>query len=142
MSAVSDVYKFISENSGVNRADILAAFPDTGASALVSAYERMYQAGKINRIASSQGYLYYTGDSAPQIESSKLAELEKTAIRLEEKGFYRRAATVWLQAYDCSQRHTDRERYAKRRRYCLSGMTSGTRDGSAAPVACYAEVPL
>jgi len=150
MSIVVDIYNFIAQGTGVTRLEMLAAFPDTNRNSVISAYERLHRTGKISRIQprdSKRGYQYLVTPSnapAPEVipeDKLRLQAIEKTARELEGRGLYRRAATVWLQAYDCAQRHTDRERYAKRRRCCLSGMTSGTRDGSAAPVACYAEVP-
>lgn len=151
MSISVDIYKFIAQHNGVTRGEMLKAFPDSSRDSVVSAYDRLYRAGKISRISSAddkRGYQYLvTDENAPGPEevpqdTNRLAAIVEIAESLEGRGFYRRAATVWLQAYDCAQRHADRERYAKRRRRCLSGMTSGTRDGSVSEVNCYAEVCL
>lgn len=150
MSIVAELYKFIAQHNGVTRLEMIAAFPDVNRNSVISSYDRLYRNGKISRISSrddKRGYQYLvTPENAPAPEAIpqdklQLQAIEQAARELEGRGLYRRAATVWLQAYDCAQRHTDRERYAKRRRRCLAGMTSGTRDGAAAPVACYTEVP-
>ena len=151
MSITVDIYKFIAQHSGVTRSEMLLAFPDLNRDAVISAYDRLYRSGKVSRMSSrddKRGYQYLVTDEnkpgpeeIPQ-DMKRLQAIVETAESLEKRGLYRRAATVWLEAYDCAQRHADRERYAKRRRRCLTGMTSGTRDGSAGEVVCYAEVSL
>lgn len=127
MNNISQVLEYITNNPGVLPSEVAAALPGINKSTVFGAVDNLWQAGKIQRIGSADGFRYLA-DQQDVSSNSVLAALEKRAVELEKKGQWRRAATVWLQAYDTANVNADRERYRKRRSRCLSGMTRGMPD--------------
>ncbi|HAF2131197.1 TPA: PerC family transcriptional regulator [Salmonella enterica] len=63
------------------------------------------------------------GSGDPQV----LAELVSSAEELESKGFFNRAATVWLEAFSESMTKRERDEFLRRRQKCLSHSKKRTR---------------
>ncbi len=127
MNNISKVLEYITNNPGVLPSEVAAALPAINKSTVFGAVENLWLSGKIQRIGSADGFRYLVEQQTVS-SNSVLAALEKRAVELEKKGQWRRAATVWLQAYDTASANADRERYRKRRSRCLSGMTRGMPD--------------
>lgn len=127
MNNISQVLEYITNSPGVLPSEVAAALPGINKSTVFGAVENLWLSGKIQRIESADGFRYLVEQQTVS-SNSALAALEKRAVELEKKGQWRRAATVWLQAYDTASVNSDRERYRKRRSRCLSGMTRGKPD--------------
>lgn len=128
MSYISKVLEYIKNNPCVLPSEVAAALPHINKSTAFGAVENLWQTGKIQRVESADGFRYMA-DQQGLSSNSVLAALEKRAVELENKRQWRRAATLWLQAYDAATVNADREKYRKRRARCLSGMTRGKPDG-------------
>ena len=128
MSNISKVLEYIKNNPGVLPSEVAAALPHINKSTAFGAVENLWQTGKIQRVESADGFRYMF-DQQELNSNSVLAALEKRAVELEKKRQWRRAATLWLQAYDAATLNADREKYRKRRARCLTGMTRGKPDG-------------
>ena len=128
MSNISKVLEYIKNNPGVLPSEVAAALPHINKSTAFGAVENLWQTGKIQRVESADGFRYMF-DQQELNTNSVLAALEKRAVELEKKREWRRAATLWLQAYDAATLNADREKYRKRRARCLTGMTRGKPDG-------------
>lgn len=127
MNNISQVLEFITNNPGVLPSEVAAALPGINKSTVFGAVENLWLSGKIQRVESADGFRYLVEQQTVS-NNSVLAALEKRAAELEKNRQWRRAATVWLQAYDTATVNADRERYRKRRARCLSGMTRGKPD--------------
>lgn len=128
MTAIEQVFQHIKNNPGLLPSEIAAALPEVNGSTAYRAIDSLWVYGEIERLAAGDGFRYFidtTNGSDPV-----LAELEKQASVLEEKGQRRRAAEVWLAAFDAAKSVNDRERYCQRRLRCLAGMTKGNGDES------------
>ncbi|EFH7974182.1 PerC family transcriptional regulator [Escherichia coli] len=128
MTAIEQVFQHIKTNPSQLPSQIAAALPDVNRSTVYGAIDNLWLCGEIQRFDSGDGFRYFvdtTNGSDPM-----LAELEKHASVLEEKGHRRRAAEVWLAAFDAAKSVNDRERYRQRRLRCLAGMTKGNGDES------------
>jgi DNA-binding MarR family transcriptional regulator len=128
MSNISKVLEYIKNNPGVLPSEVAAALPHINKSTAFGAVENLWQTGKIQRVESADGFRYMFAQQELN-SNSVLAALEKRAVELEKKRQWRRAATLWLQAYDAATLNADREKYRKRRARCLTGMTRGKPDG-------------
>jgi len=127
MNNISKVLEYIKNNPGVLPSEVAAALPGINKSTAFGAVDNLWQTGKIQRFESADGFRYLV-DQQSVSSNSALAALEKRAVELEKKRQWRRAATVWLQAYDLAIINADRERFRKRRASCLTGMTRGKPD--------------
>ena len=128
MTAIEQVFQHIKDNPGLLPSEIAAALPAVTRSTAYGAIDNLWMYGEIERLAAGDGFRYFvdtTNGSDPM-----LVELEKLARELEEKGQRRRAAEVWLAAFDAAKSVNDRERYCQRRLRCLAGMTKGFGDDS------------
>lgn len=117
MNIAQSILAVISKNPGVMVRDIRSALPEVNPVTLRSALRRLYCEGKLSSVAVPGGFAYYvTGATGPEdffsggIRSEILA-LEASAIELEKKRFYRRAAMVWQQLCDSNCAENDRERF-------------------------------
>jgi len=127
MSNISQVLEYIKSKPGVLPSEVAAALPHINKSTAFGAVDNLWHTGKIQRIESADGFRYLVDQQGVSSDSA-LAALEKSAVELEKKRQWRRAATVWLQAYDAATVNADREKYRKRRARCLTGMTRGKPD--------------
>lgn len=57
----------------------------------------------------------YTGTNDPRV----ISRLTRQAEELESRGLYRRAATVWMEAFCESHSQTERNNFLQRRERCL-----------------------
>ena len=128
MTAIEQVFQHIKDNPGLLPSEIAAALPGVSRSTAYGAIDNLWMYGEIERLAAGDEFRYFvdtTNGSDP-----RLAELENRARELEEKGLQRRAAEIWLTAFDAAKSVNDRERYRQRRLRCLAGMTKGNGDDS------------
>lgn len=132
MSTFDLVFEFVKLNPVSSARDIIEALPHINENSVGSALDRLYTAGTIERHNNGRNWVYYVDDPMTSDESQKLTQLENTALGLEARHLWRRAATTWLEAYDQAKTHTARERYIKLRTRCLAGMTRGVTDSSGA----------
>lgn len=128
MTAIEQVFQHIKANPGLLPSEIAAALPDVNRSTAYGAIDNLWMYGEIERLASGDGFRYFIDKARDN--DPVLAELEKQASALQEKGCRRRAAEVWLAAFDAAKSVNDRERYRQRRLRCLAGMTKGNGDES------------
>jgi len=128
MTAIEQVFQHIKDNPGLLPSEIAAALPEVNRSTAYGALENLWAYGEIERLEGADGYRYFI-DTARGNDAT-LAELETQARKLEKKGLFRRAATVWLEAFDNAESANDRELYRQRRLRCLAGMTKGYGDES------------
>ncbi|YCH28987.1 PerC family transcriptional regulator [Erwinia sp. D4-22] len=70
---------------------------------------------------------YFVSEQASEGDQ-KFSELSDKACRLEEKGWWNRAAEVWLCAMDSTRKETLRQKAIQRRKHCIS--TGAVRCGS------------
>lgn len=128
MTAIEQVFQHIKANPGLLPSEIAASLPDVNRSTVYGAIDNLWMYGEIERLASCDGFRYFIDKARDN--DPVLAELEKQASALEKKGQRRRAAQVWLAAFDAAKSVNDRERYRQRRLRCLAGMTKGYGDES------------
>ncbi|MEE6801311.1 MarR family winged helix-turn-helix transcriptional regulator [Escherichia coli O8:H10] len=128
MTAIEQVFQHIKDNPGLLPSEIAAALPEVTRSNAYGAIDNLWMYGEIERLAAGDGFRYFVDTTNGS--DSMLVELEKLARELEEKGQRRRAAEVWLAAFDAAKSVNDRERYRQRRLRCLAGMTKGNGDDS------------
>ncbi len=128
MTATEQVFQHIKANPGLLPSEIAASLPDVNRSTAYGAIDNLWAYGEIERLEGADGYRYFI-DTARGNDAT-LAELEAQARKLEKQGLFRRAAAVWLEAFDTAQSANDRELYRQRRLRCLAGMTKGNGDES------------
>ena len=138
MSTFDEVYEFIRTHPVSAARDLIEALPHINENSIGGALIRMYNQGMLERHKVGRNWVYYVDEPLTAAELKKLTELENLARELEAKKLWRRAATVWLEAYDTASNQTSRNRYAKCRAHCLSGMTHGVTDGSGSAPGNYA----
>lgn len=128
MTATEQVFQHIKANPGLLPSEIAAALPGVNRSTAYGAIDNLWAYGEIERLEGADGYRYFI-DTARGNDAT-LAALETQARELEKQGLQRRAAAVWLEAFDTAQSANDRELYRQRRLRCLAGMTKGYGDDS------------
>ena len=101
MNIAESIFEFIEKNPGKMLRDITAAFPETKPVTVKSAVHRLYYDGELASVEVTGGL------------SGEILALEATAKKLEEKRYYRRAATVWQQLCDSNCTAKARERYLR-----------------------------
>lgn len=101
MNIAKSIFEFIEKNPGKMLRDITAAFPETKPVTVKSAVHRLYYDGELASVEVTGGL------------SGEILALEATAKKLEEKRYYRRAATVWQQLCDSNCTAKARERYLR-----------------------------
>lgn len=130
MSQIFEIVQSLSGHPVSAARDLIEALPHINENSIGGALIRMYNQGMLERHKVGRNWVYYVDEPLTAAELKKLTELENLARELEAKHLWRRAATVWLEAYDTASNQTSRNRYAKCRAHCLSGMTHGVTDGS------------
>ena len=119
MNIAKSIFEFIEKNPGKMLRDIAAAFPETKPVTVKSAVHRLYYDGKLASVEVTGGFIYFVAGSIDIEEylpgglSGEILALEATAKKLEEKRYYRRAATVWQQLCDSNCTAKARERYLR-----------------------------
>ncbi|HAT3749135.1 TPA: hypothetical protein I8622_002110 [Klebsiella oxytoca] len=131
MSIAKSVFEFIEKNPGKMLRDIIAAFPGSKPVTVKSAVHRMYYDGKLSSLEVPGGFIYCVSGAADLEEylpggvSPEILELEVKAKKLEEKRYYRRAATVWQQLCDSNCTAKARERYMRLKNASLRSARTG-----------------
>lgn len=130
MNTIEEIFEYVRANPVSAAHDVVLATPHIDAMTVRGSLTYLHNQGRLERIKAGRNWCYYVEDPLTAAESKKLTQLENLACELQEKGFFRRAATIWLQAFDSAKSHAARNRYARNRANCLSGMTSGVSDGA------------
>jgi len=128
MSAFSEVLNYVRANGESTTNDVCAGLNHLDMRTVQRALERLFAVGQIKRKPCGRMYMYFTDEPSASTGNRLLAELATKALELEEKGLLRRAASVWLEAFDGAQTIQARACYAQRRARCLAGMTRGITD--------------
>ncbi|EFO5493658.1 PerC family transcriptional regulator [Salmonella enterica] len=137
MSLLADVQKFIELNRGVTAKELAAAFSDYRRMAVQQAASRLYRCKRVNRRLHGKVFRYYAGkDEAVTLtlrqkksraasryagsgDPKVIATLVSDAEDLESRGLFRRAATVWMEAFRESHIPSERSAFLARRERCL-----------------------
>lgn len=130
MSAFSEVLEYIRANGECTSIEVCCGLSNLDIRTVQRALERLVAIGQMKRKPYGRMFLYFTDAEMTPSETGRPVELAQQALDLEARGLMRRAATVWLEAFDCAQTPQARACYAQRRAKCLSGMTRGVADGA------------
>lgn len=132
MSLMADVQKFIEENQGCTSSDIANAFEGCSRRCVLQTASKLRQSGRVAHRYEGETHRHYalheepiaatkpvrncyTGTNDPQV----ILRLTRKAEELESKGLYRRAATVWMEAFCESHSQPERNKFLQRRERCL-----------------------
>ncbi|EBS4510241.1 hypothetical protein DQK33_19925 [Salmonella enterica subsp. enterica serovar Adamstua] len=137
MSLLADVQKFIELNRGVTAKELAATFSDYRRTAVQQAASRLYRCKRVNRRLAGDVFRYYAGKDEAVIltlrqkknraasrytgsgDPKVIATLVSDAEKLESRGLFRRAATVWMEAFRESHIPSERSAFLARRERCL-----------------------
>jgi len=124
MNVIDKIFEFIQRNPGASARDLARAFPQHHHTTVQRAAYRLYECELTTRKRIKSEYCYFVTKGAelsdvPTSNSCKLADLFLTAQNLESKSLWRRAATVWTEAYALAKMPNDRDHCLKRRAYCM-----------------------
>lgn len=120
MSLKSDVLEFIRLHPGVTVAEVSAAFPEVKTTLVNRAVQQLHSAEFTTRTGPGNKYQYTFNPDSQASVCSAAQELILKAEELESRGFYQRAASVWMVAFAASGITTEREMCLKRRKKCLA----------------------
>ncbi|EJT8608557.1 PerC family transcriptional regulator [Salmonella enterica subsp. enterica serovar Newport] len=147
MSLLADVQKFIELNRGVTAKELAATFSDYRRTAVQQAASRLYRCKRVNRRLHGKVFRYYAGKDEAVILTLRqkkpraasrytgsgnpkvIATLVSDAEKLESRGLFRRAATVWMQAFDESLLIGEREAFTRRCQKCIASCKKPVRPG-------------
>lgn len=125
MSLMKKLEAFIADNPGLTSREIAEAFASHSVDSVQRTVCRLYDFNFATREMHGNQYRYYVvgtaaGDrlheSKPKKDTSPLFSKAKD---LMAKGMYRRAASVWFEAFRCSEGGAEREHCLKQRQRCL-----------------------
>lgn len=108
MSLMGDVQKFIESHPGCTSSDIANAFADFPRKSVL-------QPDQEPDIGTKPVRSCYVGTNDPQV----IMHLIRQAETLESGGLFRRAATVWMEAFRESHIPSERSAFLARRERCL-----------------------
>lgn len=136
MSLMKTLEMFIADNPGLTSREIAEAFADYSVDAVQRTVCRLHEYNFTTREWNGNQFCYYalatsngSGRREPPVDKAVVALVEK-AKALQERGLYRRAATLWMEAFRCSEVQTERERCLKERQRCLRKAVSDTKSGN------------
>lgn len=136
MSLMKTLEMFIADNPGLTSREIAEAFADYSVDAVQRAVCRLHEHNFTTREWKGNQFCYYAlatsagaGRREPPVDKAVVALVDK-AKGLQERGLFRRAATVWMQAFQRSEVVTERERCLKERQRCLRKAVSDTKAGN------------
>ena len=137
---MADVRNFIEENPGCTSSDIANAFEGYPRRCVLQTASKLRQSGRVahrcegdtrrhfpRQVEISQApeplpvretrpvRNFYVGTNDPRV----ILRLTCKAEELESKGLYRRAATVWMEAFCESHSQPERNKFLQRRERCL-----------------------
>lgn len=145
MSLLATVQAFIELNPGLTTREIASALPEYERFDVQRAASHLCLRGRVTRQKEKGLARYFAskseavtakpaqkrasatsrrkGSGDPQV----IADLVSRAEELESKGFFNRAATVWLEAFSESMTKRERDEFLRRRQKCLSHSKKRTR---------------
>ncbi|EEJ5468902.1 PerC family transcriptional regulator [Salmonella enterica subsp. diarizonae] len=143
MSLLTIVQEFIGLNPGLTSNEIADAFPEYRRYEVQRAASRLYRCKRVNRCLAGDVFRYYAGKDEAVILTLRqkrsgrtgsgdpmvLAKLVSLAEDLESRGLFKRASTVWLEAFDESQLTGEREVFLDQRQKCLDRCKKPVRPG-------------
>ncbi|EIF7171054.1 PerC family transcriptional regulator [Salmonella enterica] len=143
MSLLTTVQEFIGLNPGLTSNEIADAFPEYRRYDVQRAASRLYRCKRVNRRLAGDVFRYYAGKDEAVILTLRqkrsgrtgsgdpmvLAKLVNDAEKLESRGLFRRAATVWMQAFDESLLIGEREAFTRRCQKCIERCKKPVRPG-------------
>ncbi|EAM8592565.1 PerC family transcriptional regulator [Salmonella enterica subsp. enterica serovar Poona] len=138
MSLMGDVQKFIESHPGCTSSDIANAFADFPRKSVLQSTSKLRQCGRVAHrfegktrrhfaletdiqpdqepdIGTKPVRNCYVGTNDPQV----ILYLIRQAETLESGGLFRRAATVWMEAFRESHIQSERSAFLARRERCL-----------------------
>ena len=130
MSLMKTLEMFIADNPGLTSREIADAFANYSIDSVQRTVCRLHDFNFTTRELVGSQYRYYAVNASAgcgqpiQRVDTGAADLMKNAKALQEKGLYRRAASLWFEAFQCSDLITERERCLKERQRCLRQATS------------------
>ncbi|EHR8986906.1 PerC family transcriptional regulator [Escherichia coli] len=137
MSLMGDIEEFIKNNPGCSFIEITSAFSDFPKKiVMITASElrrkeRVFfrlNRGVIRHYPRNKEYTPKKKNRKVSEKQSRNPDVVKLSIKaeeLEDKGFFRRAATVWLQAYDKGETREEKDYFMARRARCVRKSTRG-----------------
>ncbi|AUU85070.1 PerC family transcriptional regulator [Leclercia sp. LSNIH1] len=125
MSLMKTLEMFIADNPGLTSREIADAFSNFSIDSVQRTVCRLHDFNFTTRELVGSHYRYFAvnasagcGQPTQRIDTGA-SDLIKNAKALQEKGLYRRAASLWFEAFQCSDLLTERERCLKERQRCL-----------------------
>lgn len=125
MSLMKTLETFIANNPGLTSREIAEAFADYSVDSVQRTVCRLHDFNFATREMRGNQYRYYVVGVAAgdRLHESKLKKdtspLFSKAKALMAKGMYRRAASVWFEAFRFSEGGAEREHCLKQRQRCL-----------------------
>lgn len=149
MSLMGDVQKFIESHPGCTSSDIANAFADFPRKSVLQSTSKLRQCGRVAHrfegktrrhfaletdippdqepdIGTKPVRSCYVGTNDPQV----IMHLIRQAETLESGGLFRRAATVWMEAFRESHIPSERSAFLARRERCLRKSRKHVASGS------------
>lgn len=125
MSLMKTLEMFIADNPGLSSREIADSFADYNIDSVQRTVCRLYDFNFTTRELVGSQYRYYAVNASPgcgrrmhQVDPG-VSNLVIQAKALQEKGLYRRAASLWFEVFQRSDAVTERERCLKERQRCL-----------------------
>ncbi|EDW8028225.1 PerC family transcriptional regulator [Salmonella enterica] len=143
MSLLVKVQAFIELNPGLTSNEIADALPEYARFDVQRSASKLYRCKRVNRRLAGDVFRYYAGKDEAVILTLRqkrsgrtgsgdpmvLAKLVNDAEKLESRGLFRRAATVWMQAFDESLLIGEREAFTRRCQKCIERCKKPVRPG-------------
>ncbi|MDJ6850320.1 PerC family transcriptional regulator [Salmonella enterica] len=147
MSLLAKVQAFIGLNPGLTSNEIADAFPEYDRLLVQRSASKLYRCKRVNRRLHGKVFRYYAGKDEAVIltlrqkkpraasrytgsgDPKVIATLVSDAEKLESRGLFRRAATVWMQAFDESLLIGEREAFTRRCQKCIERCRKPVRPG-------------
>lgn len=136
MSLMGDVQKFIETHPGCTSGDIADAFADFPRRCVLQTASKLRRSGRVAHRCEGDIHRHFSRQEEtvcePAVETKRerdcytrtnnprvILRLTLQAEELESRGLYRRAATVWMEAFCESHSQTERNNFLARRERCL-----------------------
>ncbi|MEG2662345.1 MAG: PerC family transcriptional regulator [Hafnia sp.] len=146
MSLMADVQKFIEENPGCTSSDIANAFEGYSRRCVLQTASKLRQSGRVSHKCQGDIHRHFALGEEPELEPAVetkrvrdcytgtndprvILRLTCKAEELESNGLYRRAATVWMEAFCESHSQPERNNFLARRERCLRKSRKSTASG-------------
>ncbi|ECK5285210.1 hypothetical protein AHW55_20080 [Salmonella enterica subsp. enterica serovar Montevideo] len=143
MSLLAKVQAFIELNPGLTSNEIADALPEYTRFDVQRSASKLYRCKRVNRRLDGDVFRYYAGKDEAVILTLRqkrsgrtgsgdpmvLAKLVSLAEDLESRWLFKRASTVWLEAFSESQLTGEREAFLRQRQRCLDSCKKAVRPG-------------